>query len=464
MKSIRVFLIVTTTAMLVLVVFVSAVQGFQSSMREAERLFDSQLQEQAHFAANLRRDRLEGMANDYHMGYQLWRLDAGGKPRLLVNSANFPPGAIIVPASGAASNLEAGFGYANFSGYRWRTYVYYPAGKDLAVVAASRTDVRYQLAENIIIEAILPVVICLPLSGLLVWLLVGHGLRPLRHLADQLRGKETRDLTPIDLPHRPAELDQVVNSVNALLERLAAAFDREKRFAADAAHELRTPISVLKLQIHNLEQRFPDHRTELSQLQTGVQRMQHLVEQILALYRTTPEQLSASFVSVDLFRLVESVIADHYSCFENKRQTVALTADGGDTAIPAPMVGDPFALETLVLNLLTNANKYTPAGGQIHVDISRRQDRLCLTVEDNGPGIPLAERERIFERFHRVGGDRHQSGEPGCGLGLAIVRNIALLHGATVDVGASGFDSGARFTLTFPAHSDDTEGGPASAP
>jgi len=440
-KSIRLFLIIATLATLVLVVTISAVQGFQSSMREARRLFDSQLLEQAHFAANLRHDKLSGMANDYHIAYQLWQIVPGLKPQLLVHTGNIPDKLI--------TDLAPGFNQADFSGYRWRTYVYYPNQTDLMVVAAARTDIRYDFAENIIAEAILPVLIWLPLSGLMIWLIVGHGLKPLRALANQLRAKESSDLSPIELPKRPRELDQVVNSVNFLLLRLHAAFDREKRFAADAAHELRTPISALKLQIHNLEETDPKHSEELNKLRDGVERMQHLVEQILALYRVTPEQLSAKFVAIDLYRLVETIIADNYSPIEEKHQTLELTGNGKDQTLTAMMVGDRFALETLVLNLLSNANKYTPREGHIHIDISHQGGQLILTVEDNGPGIEPEQHARIFERFHRIGGDRHSSGEPGCGLGLAIVNNIVELHRATIQVGSSSFETGARFTVTF---------------
>lgn len=443
MKSIRIFLIVATLAMLVLVVFVSAVQGFQSSMREAERLFDSQLLEQSHFAANLRTDRPLISQKNEHTGFQLWQKNPGGEPLLLAHTDNIPGLRI--------TTMAPGFGHANFSGYRWRTYVYSPDNSEVIAVAASRTDIRYQLAENIIAEAILPVVIALPLSGFLIWLIIGRGLKPLKDLAGQLRQKESRDLSPIDLPHRPMELDQVVNSVNALLSRLQAAFEREKRFASDAAHELRTPISALKIQIHNLEYKYPEHSDELNQLSLGVDRMQHLVEQILALYRVTPEQFSATFTAIDLHALAQVVIAENYAGFERKNQSVDLTVNNTDSTMEALVEGDRFALETLIANLLSNANKYTPVNGVIHVDVSRIDDQIRLMVEDNGPGIAAENRERIFERFHRIGGDRHDSGEPGCGLGLAIVMNIAQLHHGTISVSDSAFGHGARFTVTFPA-------------
>ncbi len=440
MKSIRVFLIVATLATLVLVVFISTVQGYRASMVEAQRLFDGQLQEQAHFAASLRTDDLSHMDRDTHAAYQLWQRVPGGEPLLLAHTGNIP-GVLL-------ANLTPGFGYANFSGYRWRTYVYFPDHGNLIVVAAARDDIRFQLAESVITEAILPIALWLPLSGLLIWLIVGRGLKPLHALAQQLRGKASHDLSPIDLPRRPVELDQVVHSVNSLLSRLQGAFEREKRFAADAAHELRTPISVLKIQLHNLAQGHPEQSAQIDQLQHGVERMQHLVAQILDLHMLTPGQLSAGFVAVDLYLSAQQAIADGYSRFADKGQAVELTG-GGDRA-PAPTVaGDPFALDTLIRNLLTNAGKYSPRGACIHVDVSAGAETATLVVEDSGPGIPEGERERIFERFHRVGGDRHDSGESGCGLGLAIVRNIAELHHATIAVDRSPL-GGARFALTFP--------------
>jgi len=445
LNSIRVFLVTTTLALLVLVVFISAVQGFQSSMREAERLFDSQLQEQAHFAVNLRSGEVVDTGSNAPMAYQLWSANSGEKPRIIARTDNAP----LTPIS----DFQPGFDYANFSGYRWRTYVYLPLDQDMIVIAAARQDVRYRLAENVIIEAILPVVTWLPLSGLLIWLIVGRGLRPLKELSNQLTRKESRDLSMIRLPNHSKELDPVIQSVNALLLRLQAAFDREKRFASDAAHELRTPIAALKIQLHNLSEKLadksPDEDKEIRQLAAGVERMQHLIEQILALYRVSPEQFTARFVPVDIYELTQSLIAEHYTTFECRDQTIELTANGGDEPVTALIEGDKFALETLIINLLSNANKYTPEGGQIRVDVSIDKHHVILSVTDNGPGIPAADRERIFERFYRVGNDRHSSGQSGCGLGLAIVKNIALLHDAHIEVTDAPVESGTSFTVYF---------------
>lgn len=177
--------------------------------------------------------------------------------------------------------------------------------------------------------------------------------------------------------------------------------------------------------------------------------MQHLVEQILTLHRLSPEQLHGRFVPLDLHGLVQDVVAACYDAIEARRQHVELVADTDAAERRALVAADRFALETLVRNLLENAIKYTPEGGNIRVGVRCGSGEAVLDVEDDGPGIAPAARERVFERFHRVGGDTHASGVSGCGLGLAIVRNIAELHGARIEVGDSRFASRARFTVVF---------------
>ena len=439
MRSIRVFLIVATLATLILVMFVAAVQGYKDSMAEAESLFDSQLQELAQITVQLPSDNGTTPSDQpSHIAFQLWRVQSDGLPALAKRSANAP--------SVRLSDLSPGFDYANFQGYRWRTYTHYSGHSGLIAIVAARSDIRFQLADNIILDAILPMVIGLPLSGLLVWLLVGRGLWPLKELAERLKEKEFRDLSPVELPAHPVELDQVLNSVNALLKRLSDAFKREQRFASDAAHELRTPISALKLQIHNLRERYPDQNAELAPLDDGIRRMQHLVEQILALYRSTPEQVAQRFTSVNLYDLAAEVIADLYPAIERRHQEIELTGVREETLIK----GDRFSLATLLQNLIANAHNYTQQGGHIDVSLERRSDGLVLRVEDDGPGIPDGEKALVFERFHRIGGDRHDSGQSGCGLGLAIVRNIVELHGASVTVSDGDQGKGTCFTISFP--------------
>jgi two-component system sensor histidine kinase QseC len=300
------------------------------------------------------------------------------------------------------------------------------------------------LAEGIILESVLPVVATLPVAGLLIWLVVGYGLAPLRNLAAQLRSRRAEDLRRIPETRQPVELMQVITTTNDLLGRLEASFAREKQFASDAAHELRTPISALKVHLHNLSKDLPAGHHDMLQLQAAADRMGNLVEQILILYRTTPDQYMARFRELDLYQLVQGIIISIYPEFESKNIRLELT---GQSAI---MRGDRFALETLVKNLLDNACKYTPAGGDVRVSVNTDSTAVRLQVEDSGPGVPAAHYQRIFDRFYREGGDQHQSGVVGCGLGLAIVSHIADLHEAEINVQTSSFETGLSVSVEFP--------------
>ncbi|MBL4574500.1 MAG: hypothetical protein JKY51_00175, partial [Opitutaceae bacterium] len=148
--------------------------------------------------------------------------------------------------------LEAGYSDVNFDGYRWHALTYFNSDKQQWIITAQRDDIRYALAEGVILQSVVPIVIGIPIAGLIVWLLIGAGLKPISRLADELKRKEATDLSVVSLTGLPRELYPLQDSTNELLNRLKASFDREKRFAADAAHELRTPISVLKIQMHNL--------------------------------------------------------------------------------------------------------------------------------------------------------------------------------------------------------------------
>jgi two-component system sensor histidine kinase QseC len=218
---------------------------------------------------------------------------------------------------------------------------------------------------------------------------------------------------------------------------------REKQFASDAAHELRTPISALKLQVFNLQPLLQTEPQRFQELQATTQRLEHIVEQILDLYRSSPDRFNASFETIDLAALARETVAEMFPAFERKGQDVAFSGE------PCLLLGDRFALDTLLRNLLDNANKYAPSGSKVRVTVKALEHGVRLTVEDSGPGIPEQQRQAVFERFYRSGGDRHPSGEPGCGLGLAIVKHLVELHEARLSLGRSRFDSGLAVNIDF---------------
>lgn len=432
MSSIRLFLVAGILATLTLFNFVAALRGYQTSMEEADKLFDNQLLD---FARLVGRLDLAGTHDELRLGnnlaFQVW------KDGVLLAHSYHAPADPIAPFSN-------GFNYSNFDGYRWRTYARHETTGGHWVLVAERTDLRFVLAENVVLESILPILLSIPLIGLLIWLIVSHGLKPLTALSTELKNKQVNDLTPVRAQNTRRELAQVIQSINGFISRLNQAVEREKRFSADAAHELRTPISALKVQLHNLSGEIDTHSDTWQQVQHGVERMQHLVEQLLSLYRMNPDKFAENCRAVDLYQVCEDVIARQYSLVEARRQHLALEGEH------LRITGDTFALDTLVSNLLGNASKYTPEEGNILVRVHRQGERVVLDVEDDGPGITEQERERIFERFYHSEKASKDGEPPGCGLGLTIVSHVAELHHADVSVGTSSFGKGSRFTVSFP--------------
>jgi two-component system sensor histidine kinase QseC len=432
-KSIRFFLVIVLLATMTLVIFLSALHGYRSSMVEVKTLLDAEIANRARLlgiAGGKQTPDITVVRISAANAFQVWHDE-----RLIQRSDNAP----LVPIATAA-----GFQDRNFSGYRWRTYTWINEDGQRRAITAERIDIRNALAEGIIMKSVLPVIIALPLAGVILWLVVGYGLSPLRSLARHLRRRRADDLRPIPMDQLPVELMQVVTSANELLQRLDASFARERQFASDAAHELRTPICALKVHLHNIRHNLPDGNPELAHLVAATDRMDNLVEQILLLYRTSPHHYATQLKELDLHALVQELITTMYPDFEQRNIQLAL--EGGSEKL----AGDHFALSTLVKNLLDNACKYTPEGGQVRVTVGKHRDGIMLRVEDSGPGIPADQHQRIFDRFYRVDGDQHASDVVGCGLGLAIVKHITELHGATIRAGPSSFDTGLSMTLVFP--------------
>lgn len=441
MRSIRLFLVASIIATLILFNFLAALQGYQSSMEEADTLFDNQMLDLARLVANL--DVSNSNTTNIRLGndlaFQVWE-----ESQLLAASDNAPaePLQLFIP----------GFEYANFDGYRWRTFSRFEPSLNRWVIVAERTDLRYVLAENVVLQSIFPLLIGIPLVGLLIWIIISHGLKPLQQLSFELKNKRANDLSPIQYADSRIELDQVIESTNGFIQRLSRVMDREKRFSADAAHELRTPISALKIQLHNLSEEIGTNHDSFQELQYGVERMQHLIEQLLALYRATPEQFAANCERVDLFKIAQEQLAVLYPGFEKKKQQLELKGNSEFVE------GDQFALETLISNLLGNANKYTQESGEIIVRVEEVTNEeadgntvkeVCLTVEDNGPGIADIDKTRVFDRFYRADSQDDTLQSPGCGLGLTIVAHIAELHNATVELKDSSSGRGCAVSIYF---------------
>jgi len=438
-KSIRLYLLLSLIATITLVNFVSLLHGYQASMEQAEQLFDDRLKSMAKLIAVANSEKIENrqLSNQHtpYVFFQIW----GEHGNLITRSSNAPATALSV--------LSPGFHDSNHEKYRWRNFIFHDELLKRWVVTAERSDIRYSLAEQVVLKSILPIILAIPVISLIIWWVVSLGLRPLRELAEQLRLKQADDLAPVILEQTPTELEQLSQTTNALFKRLDDAFQREQRFSADAAHELRTPVSVLKVHLHNLQTTLGNNNEELNLLRQGIDRMGYLIEQILALYRTSPDQAMASFNHIDLYTLAQNSIANNYVQFEKKQQAIELL---GESSF---MMGDQFALETLLQNLLSNASKYTPINGQIIVNIEPFSSEVKLSIEDSGAGIPENQHKRVFERFYRLDDAAHHPETIGCGLGLAIAKHIIDLHHATIKLSRSKFKSGLKVAVTFPVES-----------
>ena len=436
MKSVRTYLIVALLATVTLGNFVAAVFGYRSSMAETEALLDAQL---ADTAALLEATRTSttGIVDpaSERMAFQIWTNDG----ELVLRSQN----------SGAQpfSDFTEGYGDKNFAGYRWRVLSHLDRPNGRWILVGERIDIRNQLADGITLNAVVPIVASLPIIAAIVWLVVGNGLSLVKRLAQELRNKKADDLSRLHIENPPVELVPVVDAINDLLRRLNDSVVRERRFSADAAHELRTPISAIKVHLHNLREELPGHKSSLQLLDRDLGRLSHLIEQMLLLYRMSPEQYQSKMQPIELYALAQSVISDLYGDIESKGQTISL--EGSFQTI----TGDGESLAILLRNLIGNASKYSSTGDSITVEVGRNDFGVSLGVRDTGPGIPLAEISRIFDRFYRVGGDRHNSSVEGCGLGLAIVRHIADLHHGNLHAENNSNGVGLSITVTFPAES-----------
>jgi two-component system OmpR family sensor kinase len=307
---------------------------------------------------------------------------------------------------------------------RWRVFVTQQRG--LTIQVAQPALVRDQIALAAAWRTLIPFLVALPLMGWLVWRLVGREVRFLESTARAVSKRSPDSLEPIANQHVPEEIQPLVGALNGLLTRLGGALSQQRQFIADAAHELRTPLTALRLQLQLAERARDGAERERAHaaLREGIERAVHLVEQLLALARQDPDAPIEARGTMDLAELARAVVQGHEAAAQHKG--VMLTARAAE---PVPVAGDRAALRTLAENLVDNAIRYTDAGG-ITVAAYAKDGEAVFEVEDTGPGIAPAERQRVFDRFYR--GETAAQG--GTGLGLAIVRRIAERHGGRVDL------------------------------
>lgn len=350
---------------------------------------------------------------------------------------------LYLSASATGLPLQTPPGYStveNQLGY-WRVYSAVRLGNTVQI--AQPMHVRQEWAATMASRTLAPLAFLLPFLGVLIWLTVGRGLRPLNRVAEAVSRRDAAALQPLAEDSLPAEVRPLVDALNELLSRLSRALSTQKAFIADAAHELRSPLTAVKLQIQ-LAERATDEaqrRVAFTELKQGLDRASRLVQQLLALARQEPGVDAAAFKELDLLQLTRAVVAEQAPLAAHKGIDLGITR-----AEPASMAGDVEALRVMLENVLDNALRYTPERGRIDVSLAATADHAIVEVSDTGPGIPEAERTRVFDRFYR----REGSGVSGSGLGLAIVKNIAERHDAEIRLASSADGHGLRVVIRLP--------------
>ncbi|MCB1828390.1 MAG: two-component sensor histidine kinase, partial [Coxiellaceae bacterium] len=330
----------------------------------------------------------------------------------------------------------------------WHVFTDIDPETGFRIDVAERSDFREELEGRVTQDSIFIMLITYPFLGILIWIIVGRGLDSIRQVTDEIKQRAPSYLEPVNLEVVPTEIQPLVDELNQLFTRLYEAFEREKRFASDAAHELKTPLAALKAQTQvALKIKDPEElKLALQKIITGVDRSSHVVHQLLTMSRMAPDATLQNEEKVDLNAIITEVLVDIAPRAIEKGTDVELHAPEGELFI----MGYPTALGILARNLIDNAIRYTPSGSLVKVSLQKLPDATVLEVSDNGPGIPKELRERVFERFYRVLGTK----ETGSGLGLGIVQQIVTIHHAKLQLSEPAKGTGLIVTVRFPQSSE----------
>lgn len=407
---------------------------YAATQSEVDELIDAQLAQSARLLLNLMGHELKEQAStpdyssDDDIAEQFTEFSHKYEQRLAFQMWILPEDRIWLRTDSAPryrmSERNAGFENRVIEGSPWRVYVLTDTTGNLQVQVGESAERREELRNFIASRVLIPILLSIPLLAVMIWYGVGRAMLPLRNIAADVKNRRPDNLHSIPDTQVPVETKPLVDALNALFQRLQQAFETERRFTADAAHELRTPLAALKTQAQVALRSTEDdeRRRALYQVITGVDRATHLSQQLLTLARIDPT-LWVGRDQVDLQGLASEVLAEVAPVALAKDADLSLEADTGAT-----VQGDRAMLGIMLRNLVDNAIKYTPPGGKIEVRVERDGAGIMLRVDDSGPGIPLQERSRVFERFYRQVGTL----APGSGLGLSIVKRIADLHHAAV--------------------------------
>ncbi len=403
---------------------VSLALSYHDAHHEIDEIFDANLVQVAQMLLALASefdgdDDIARLPADVHryqkkIAFQLWSREG----HLLLRS-KYAPTAPLTREPGFSEALGANQSL-------WRYFTQWDEERELLAVVGENHEGRQELAGHIVGRLLVPALLGLPLLATWIWFATRRALAPIDAIADQVQRREPQHLAPLIPPSAPVEIRPLLVALNGLLARVDLALEGERRFTADAAHELRTPLAALTVQA-SVAARARDSAERdhaLAELTRGTKRASHLVEQLLTLARLDPN-LGMARSPVRMGELAAEVCADQAGLALAKG--IQLELDAGD---PVDVPGNADLLRILLRNLVDNALRYSPPDGQVLIELKSLAGKVRLSVSDNGPGIPAVQRIQALERFHRLVGQEVE----GSGLGLSIVARIAEQHGARLEL------------------------------
>jgi two-component system OmpR family sensor kinase len=424
--------------LLVAIIFTAGAQAiiaYRTALAEADVIFDYQMQQMAlslrpglSVKGELAETFDKNDDENFDFVIQVWSAD-GVRVFQSTRRAELPQRAVL----GFSTVFARGTTYRLFS----------VATGTQVIQVAQDLAARREMAGTLALRTVSPMLVLVPLLMLVVWWVISASLAPVARVRQQVATRQADELSELSEADLPDEILPLVHELNLLFHRVRQAFDAQKSFVADAAHELRSPLAALKLQVQGLHRATDDagRNVAVNRLNAGIDRATRLVEQLLVLARQQSNSaIGVKAEPVDLTRLARLALADAALAALSRQIDLGLVL-----ADQSVLPGHEEALRILIRNLLDNAIKYTPAGGTVNLAIRRDAVQTVLSIDDSGPGIAAEDRKRVLDRFYRVAGAEGS----GSGLGLAIVKTIADLHQATLSIDRSESLGGLCVTVIF---------------
>jgi two-component system sensor histidine kinase QseC len=453
--SIHYFLMITLISILTLVMIFIGTINYWQVYRQSTHIFDTELATSASVLNTILENHLDII--NYHDDFLYQVLDAKTE-KIILKSPDAPKHPI--------THKESGFDTYTYQDDSWRSFILSNPKQNIKIIVAMKMDYSFKFRMNLFIHDLQMLALIYIIISLLILWVVQKGLKALNHTVKEISKRDGENLQAIDLEKVPLELQPLIKELNHLFSRVDQSISREKRFTADAAHELRTPLAALKTQVEIAKKELDETKRIqiLNNIIHGTNRCAHVVEQLLTLSRLEPEAIAiSSFDKINLTELTQDLVADLIPAILEKNIEFELICEEE----PIFMMGKAPAIEILIRNLVNNAMNYTPEHGAISITLSKIPDsaeasdmnkkspppaaaqgrkKVCLKVSDTGPGVPKELQERIFDRFFRELGNK----QPGSGLGLSIVMQVVRLHRASIQARTPDSGKGLEVTVLFP--------------